>query len=164
MPPVPTVPTADLSDAHADVIGYLEPLFRHYGGARCFGGPIRTVKCFEDNTVVREALEQPGDGSVLVVDGGGSLRCALVGGNLATLAHRNGWAGILVFGCVRDAVELIEAPVGVMALGTHPRKSWKRGEGEVDLEVGFAGVTLEPGAWLYADDDGVIVAPHRLDA
>lgn len=153
--------TTDLSDAHTDLL-HVDPLFRHFGGAHAFHGPIRTVKCHEDNSKVRELLEQPGHGAVLVVDGGGSLRCALVGGMLAELAYKNGYAGIVVFGCVRDSVELAAAPVGVMALAAHPRKSDKRNHGFVDVLVTFGGVVFTPGAWLYADDDGIVIAPKAI--
>ncbi len=150
--------TADLCDAHPDLLA-VDPLFRHFGGLRAFHGPIRTVKCHEDNSKVREVVEQPGHGAVLVVDGGGSLRCALVGGMIAELAHKNGFAGIVVFGCVRDTLELVTTPIGVMALNTHPRKSEKRNQGFLDVLVSFGGVTFTPGAWLYADDDGIVLAP-----
>lgn len=154
--------TADLSDAHEDVVGHVTPALHHYGGVTSFHGPIRTVKCFEDNSLVKSTLQTPGEGAVLVVDGGGSLRCALVGDNLAGFARDNGWAGVVVYGCLRDAAIIRTIPVGVMALNTHPSKSVKRDEGALDLEVTFLGVTFEPGAWLYADDDGVIVAPYEL--
>lgn len=153
--------TTDLSDAFQDLL-HVDPLFRQFGGTPSFHGPIRTVKCHEDNSKVREVLEQPGHGTVLVVDGGGSLRCALVGGMLAQLAHQNGYAGIVVFGCVRDSAELAATPVGVMALATHPRKSDKRNHGFVDVLVSFGGVTFTPGAWLYADDDGIVVSSKSI--
>jgi regulator of ribonuclease activity A len=154
--------TTDLSDAHSDV-QIAEPLFRDFGGERAFFGPIATLKLFEDNALVREALESPGEGRVLVVDGAGSLRCALVGGNLAALAEKNGWSGIVVFGAVRDTRELATAKVGVKALAPHPKKSIKKGAGERDVPVTFAGVTFRPGAWLYADEDGILVSERRLD-
>lgn len=153
--------TTDLSDAHPEVL-HVEPLLRHFGGAVAFHGPIRTVKCHEDNSKVREVLEGPGDGAVLVVDGGGSLRCALVGGMIGELAYKNGFAGVVVFGCVRDTAELAVIPVGVMALAAHPRKSDKRNHGYVDTLVTFGGVTFTPGAWLYADQDGIVVAPGAI--
>jgi regulator of ribonuclease activity A len=149
---------ADLSDAcpHAAVCA---PILRHYGGRQRFHGPIRTLQVFEDNALVRSTLEGPGDGAVLVVDGGGSLRCALVGGQLGALAVANGWAGIVVNGCVRDCAELAAQPVGVLALATHPRKSAKgRFGGQAAQPVSFAGVRFGPGDWLYADEDGVLVA------
>ncbi len=154
--------TTDLSDAHADSIAHVDPIFFDYGGQLTFYGPITTLKVFEDNALVRSAVEGPGEGRVLVVDGGGSLRCALFGGNLAQLAASNGWAGVLVFGCVRDRDELEAEKVGIKAIGHHPRKSIKKGLGDIDLPVTFGGVTFAPGAWLYADRDGVIVSPTAL--
>lgn len=154
--------TADLCDQYPDEVQVAAPLFTSYGGMRAFGGKIVTVKVFEDNVLVRAALAEPGQGQVLVVDGGGSLRCALVGDQLAQLAQTNGWAGILVYGCIRDAAAIAGIAIGVKALNTHPLKSVKRGEGQRDLPVTFAAVTFQPGHYLYADDDGVIVAPHPL--
>lgn len=150
-------PTPDLCDAHPHARVCALP-WRQFGGRRNFSGPIRTVKVFEDNLLVRSTLEQPGAGAVLVVDGGGSLRCALVGGLLGELAERNGWAGIVVNGCVRDSAELARFNVGVLALATHPRKS-QRGMhgGAVDLPLEMGGIQLSPGEFLYADDDGVVV-------
>ncbi|MGB5947793.1 MAG: ribonuclease E activity regulator RraA [Parvibaculum sp.] len=155
--------TTDLSDAHPDLVEHCEPIFRDFGGRRAFSGPIATLKTFEDNPKVRQALETPGNGRVLVVDGGGSLRCALVGGNLAALAVQNGWAGIVVYGCVRDTSELAAAQVGVKALAAHPKRSERRGLGDYDVVLRFAGVTFRPGEWLYADEDGIIVSPKKLD-
>lgn len=150
--------TTDLSDAHPE-LQVCEPLFGDFGGVDKFHGPIRTLKIFEDNALVRSTLETPGNGAVLVVDGGGSMRCALVGGNLGVLAVKNGWAGIVVNGCVRDSEELAAQAVGIKALATHPRKSEKGlHSGHVDKVVSFAGVTFKPGAWLYADVDGIVVA------
>jgi len=154
--------TTDLSDAHPG-LQHAAPLFRDYGGRLAFSGPIATLKTFEDNPKVRELLETPGEGRVLVIDGGGSLRCALVGGNLAMLAEKNGWAGIVVNGCVRDTAELAAAKVGVKALAAHPKRSERKGLGEVDVNVSFAGVTFRPGEYLYADGDGIVVSPTKLD-
>jgi regulator of ribonuclease activity A len=150
--------TADLSDAHPD-LPVAQPIFRDFGGRRAFDGAIATVRIADDNTSVRSLLEQPGDGRVLVIDNGGSLRCAVVGDQLAALASKNGWAGLVVNGCVRDSAALATTPVGVKALATMPRKSQKRGPGEVAVPVTFAGVTFTPGAHLYADEDGILVAP-----
>lgn len=155
--------TTDLSDAHPDV-QIAEPLFRDYGGERAFYGPIVTLKIFEDNALVRELLETPGQGRVLVVDGAASLRCALVGGKLAVLAEQNGWTGVVVNGAVRDTRELATAKVGIKALAAHPKKSVKKGAGERDVPVTFAGVTFRPGEWLYADEDGILVSASRLDS
>lgn len=157
-----TFKTADLCDAHSDSLQVAEPGFRDFGGRRTFGGRIRTVRAPEDNSLVRQALEEPGQGQVLVVDGGGSRRCALVGDQLAALAEKNGWAGIVVNGCIRDSEDVGRTAIGVKALGTHPRKSQKRGAGERELAVSFAGVTFTPGHHLYADADGLVVSEKPL--
>ena len=156
-----TISTADLCDQHGDAV-VAEPIFSSFGGLSSFSGPIATVSVYEDNVLVRAAVEQPGAGRVLVVEGGGSLRCALVGDQLAALAHQNGWAGIVVHGCVRDSRALREVPIGIKALNTNPRKSAKLGAGEREVPVQFAGVTFEPGHYLYADEDGVIVSEQAL--
>jgi regulator of ribonuclease activity A len=153
-----TLMTTDLSDAHPEA-QVCEPLFRDFGGKAAFHGPIRTLKIFEDNAQVRATLETPGQGHVLVVDAGGSRRCAVVGGNLGALAVKNGWAGLVVYGCVRDTVELAGQAVGIKALAAHPRKSEKGlHSAQADRAVTFAGVTFRPGAWLYADADGIVVS------
>lgn len=153
--------TCDLCDAHRDdasgALRVLPPPWGSFGGVAAFGGVASTVQCHEDNTLVRSALEQPGDGHVLVVAGGGSLRTALVGGNLAALAARNGWAGIVVDGCVRDRDEIAACAIGVRALGLHPMRSDKRGEGRRDVPVRIQGITVRPGDWLIADADGTLV-------
>jgi regulator of ribonuclease activity A len=154
--------TADLCDQFPDEVEVAEPLFQDYGGSAAFGGPIATVEVFEDNVVVREALETPGEGHVLVVDGGGSLRRALLGDQLAMLAQRNGWAGVLIYGCVRDVAALPQIPIGVKALNSCPMPGHKRGKGGRDRPIHFAGVTFRPGHYLYADEDGVLVAPRNL--
>lgn len=154
--------TTDLCDAHEDNVRVLEPMFKCFGAHPRFQGPVETLKVFEDNTLVREVLSEPGNGRVLVVDGGGSRRCALVGDQIGELAVKNGWAGIVVYGCIRDSVALNALPLGVRALDTHPRKSVKRGEGQRALSVTFGGVSVHPGNWLYADEDGVIVTEHAL--
>ncbi len=151
------IPTADLCDARPDAVSIVAPLFRDFGGALRFSGPISTVKAHEDNTLVRKALEEPGEGRVLVIDGGGSLRCAMMGANLAEIAQKNGWAGVVLNGCVRDSRELGGYPVGIKALAAHPRKSDKRGEGQRDIAVTFGGVTFRPGEHLTADEDGIVV-------
>lgn len=156
--------TTDLCDAHPEV-QVCEPLFADYGGVIAFHGPIVTLKLFEDNALVRQTLEQPGKGRVLVVDGGGSQRCALVGGNLAALASKNDWTGLVVNGAIRDCEELVVENVGMKALGSCPRKSEKGlHNAHVDREVHFAGVHFVPGAWLYADADGIIVAAQAIHA
>jgi regulator of ribonuclease activity A len=150
--------TTDLSDAHPEVQA-CEPIFRDFGGKAAFHGPIRTLKLFEDNALLRATLETPGEDRVLVVDAGGSLRCAVLGGQLGALAVKNRWTGVLVYGCVRDTVELAGQAVGIKALATHPRKSEKGlHSAHADRPVSFAGVTFRPGAWLYADADGVLVS------
>ena len=148
--------TSDLFDEHPGSTS-CETQFRQYGGARSFSGRIATVRCFEDNVLLRRQVSKPGDGRVLVVDGGGSFGCALLGDNIAELAVSNGWAGIVVNGCVRDVVALAELPIGIRALGSNPRPSGKGGAGDVDVPVTFGGAEFTPGAMLYADDDGVIV-------
>jgi regulator of ribonuclease activity A len=151
--------TTDLCDAHPEA-QVCEPVFQAYGGRAAFYGPITTLKVFEDNTLVREIVGTPGEGRVLVVDGGGSLRCSLFGGNLAVAAARNDWAGVVVSGCVRDVDELAAQPIGVRALGAFPRKS-ERGlhSGQAGIPVLFAGVVFREGEWLCADRDGVVVLP-----
>lgn len=156
-------PTADLCDKYADELQIVEPMvFGEFGGKLEFSGPISTVKCFEDNSLVRAALEKPGQGRVLVVDGGGSDRCALMGDNVAQLLLDNDWAGALIYGCIRDSGEIAEMDVAVKALATHPKKSNKQNIGEQDIAVRFAGVTFEPGHWLYADLDGIVVSAREL--
>lgn len=154
--------TTDLSDAHPDRARPLAPVFRDFGGKTTFRGIAVTVVAPDDNSFVRAALESAGHGRVLVVDGGGSLRCALLGGNLAALAVQNGWSGAIVFGCVRDVGELGAQPFGIKALAAFPRKSDKQGRGARDVAVTFAGQTIAPGEFVYADADGVIVASTEL--
>ena len=154
--------TPDLYDAHEQDVRVAEPLFRNYGGAARFHGPIATVKVFEDNSLVRAALEESGAGRVLVVDGGGSLRCALVGDQLAMLAEKHSWAGIIVHGCIRDSVEIARINIGVKALNTSPKKSVKKGAGERNIPVIFAGVTFAPGEYVYADEDGILLSERKL--
>jgi regulator of ribonuclease activity A len=154
--------TADLCDAYADRLQVCEPLFQGYGAIAAFGGAISTVRCFEDNSRVREAVESSGKQRVLVVDGGGSRRHALFGGNLGRAAVKNGWAGVIVYGCIRDSAELAALPLALRALGTIPLRSEKRGEGERDVPVRFAGVTFRPGDFVYADEDGIVVAREPL--
>ena len=154
--------TADLCDAHESVISVAQPLFRNYGGNRSFYGTIRTVKCFEDNSLVREMLQAPGTGQVLVIDGGGSTRRALVGDLLAQAGADNGWAGIVVYGCIRDADVIATIKIGCKALATMPLKTEKKGAGEKNVPVRFAEIELIPDQFLYADEDGIIVSPKDL--
>ena len=150
--------TADLSDRLGDAARVAEPVFRDFGGVRAFSGPVETLRVFEDNALVRGALETPGRDRVLVVDGGGSVRTALLGGNLAALAATNGWSGIVIYGAVRDLAELKAAPVGIKALAPCPRRSGKLGAGERGVPVTVAGVEVRPGDYLWADEDGVLLA------
>jgi len=154
--------TADLCDEFIDELQIAEPVFRRFGARQSFSGPAVTVKVFEDNSLVREALETPGRGHVLVVDGGGSLRCALVGDLLAKLAIDNDWAGAVINGAIRDSGVIAGMPIGLQALATCPRKSLKRGLGERNVDLSFAGLNISPGAWVYADPDGIVVAPRSL--
>ena len=154
--------TTDLSDAHPDA-AVLAPIFRDFGAISGFHGRVVTLKIFEDNALLRSTLEMPGEARVLVVDGGGSMRCALLGGMLAELGRRNGWSGIVVYGCVRDVVELAQQPIDIKALAAHPRKSEKGlHSGQAGRVVEFAGVRIAPDNWLYADADGMLLASRRL--
>ena len=149
--------TADILDAHPVEARVCELVLHQFGGVTAFSGPISTVRSHEDNVVLKRHLGEPGKGRVLVLDGGGSRRVALLGDMVAGLAAANGWAGVVVNGCVRDVVALRALDVGIKALGTNPRPSGKAGAGEVDVPVDFGGITFEPGAMLYSDDDGVVV-------
>ncbi len=153
--------TCDLCDAHKaatdGAFRVLPPVFRDFGKRSRFAGMVSTVKCFEDNSLVKAALESPGQGRVLVVDGGASLRRALVGGNIGVSAARNGWAGVVVNGCVRDVAELAECDVGIRALAVIPLPTERRNEGQSDVPVLIDGVWVRPGDWLVADADGIVV-------
>lgn len=154
--------TADLFDKYESEIQVAEPMLGDYGGLTTFSGKIATVKVFEDNALVRKKLEEQGDGRVLVIDGAGSTRTALVGDRLAREAEQNGWAGLVVHGCIRDIEDVSDLDIGVKALGSTPRKSSKKAIGEIDVPVHFAGVTFKPGDYLYADPDGIVVASREL--
>lgn len=154
--------TTDLCDAYEGTVEVCEPMFRSFGGRRRFAGPVSTISCFEDNSRVREAVHEPGLGRVLVVDGGGSRQCALLGDLLAAKAVENGWSGVVVHGCVRDTAVLGSLDLGVLAIDAHPQRSKKRGEGHRDVTVRFGGVSFHPGAWVYADEDGMIVTARKL--
>ena len=152
-----TVATADLYDELGDGIQSLPLQLRSFGRRRAFDGPVRTVRCLEDNALVKSLLATPGDGAVLVVDGGGSLNTALMGDLIAASAVQNGWAGVVINGGIRDSVAIEGLDLGVKALGTNPRKSAKLGAGEVDVTVSFGGVEFAVGAHLYSDEDGILV-------
>jgi regulator of ribonuclease activity A len=154
--------TVDLVDAYQERLSSCEIQFRQFGARRRFTGPIRTIRTSEDNLLVRRVLESPGDGAVLVVDGGGSLRAALVGDVIAGLALQNGWSGLVLWGAVRDVERLAQLELGIKALGTNPMRSAKNGLGEVDVPVRFGGTTFTPGAFLYSDDDGILVSETPL--
>jgi len=159
------ISTPDLCDEHADRVRVVTGLdWKHYGGRTAFSGPIDTVKCFEDNSRVKERLTEPGEGRVLVVDGGGSLRHALIGDMIAERAADKGWAGVIVFGACRDVAELAELDIGIVALGCVPIKSVRRGEGQRGISVTFGGVTFRPGEHVYADGNGVIASDIALEA
>ena len=166
--PSPAFATCDLCDVHKnDCSGQfrvLPPVFKNFGGRARFSGPVSTVKCFEDNSLVKAAVDSPGEGRVLVVDGGASLRRALVGGNLGAAAARNGWAGVVVDGCVRDVIELAQCHIGLRALAAMPLPTEKRAEGQRDIPVQIQGVWVRPGDWLYADEDGMVVMALPLVA
>ena len=155
--------TCDLCDAHRNdtdgAFRVLPPVFRDFGGVAAFAGTVRTVKCFEDNSLVKAAVESAGEGRVLVVDGGGSLRRALVGGNLAATAARNGWVGLVIDGCVRDVAELAACTIGIRALACIPMPPDKRNQGERDGPVRIQGVWVHPGDRLMADADGIVILP-----
>ncbi len=156
-----TFTTADLYDEHEENLGSCDLQFRQFGARRSFTGPVSTVRCYEDNALLKSVVEQPGDGRVLVVDGGGSAHRALMGDNIATIAADNGWAGVVIHGVVRDAAVLSSIPLGIKALGTNPRKSTKTGSGDRDVPVTFGGTTFHPGDQLWSDDDGVVVLRGR---
>jgi len=153
--------TADLCDADEGKVQVALPDFIDYGGRKRFCGAISTVKVHEDNSLVRAALEEPGLGRVLVVDGGASRRCALLGDKLARLGMSNGWTGMVISGCIRDSAAIAGMDIGVKAIGTSPRRSVKQGAGERDVTVAFSGATFDAGAYLYADEDGILISPGR---
>jgi len=154
--------TTDLCDTHEEQVRVVEPMFSSFGGKPAFHGRIATLKLFEDNSLVRKALESPGESRVLVIDGGGSLRRALVGDQLAALAVKNGWAGIVVYGCIRDSRAMSQMEIGVFAISTHPMKTLKKNVGDAEIVLNFGGVSFVPGEWLYADEDGVIVSSTAI--
>ena len=154
--------TADIFDEHGHLLQSCSIQFRDFGGHKQFFGPVRTLQCFKDNKLFKSLLSGPGEGAVLVVDGGGSLEAALMGDIIAALGVKNGWAGCVIFGAVRDSVELATLEFGVKAIGVNPAKSTKKGAGDVDKLIEFGGVRFEPGQWIYSDEDGLAIAPHEL--
>lgn len=157
-----TISTPDLCDEYGDAVRVADPVFKHYGAIRQFGGEVVTVKCFEDNSKVGEMVRTPGKGRILVVDGGGSPRRSLLGDQLVTLAVENDWSGIVIYGYIRDIEEIETMQMGVVALGAIPRKTEKLGVGEVNVTIDVAGLQVQPGQYIYADRSGVIVADQSL--
>lgn len=154
--------TADLIDSHGDALRVCDVQFQQFGATPRFYGPVRTLKTFEDNALIKCTLSVDGGGAVLVIDGGASLRCALVGDVIAGLAERKGWAGLVVWGAIRDRVALGNLAIGIKALGANPRKSGKTGFGLLDIPISFGGLEVRPGDWLYSDEDGMVVSAKRL--
>ena len=154
--------TPDLCDQYPELVQAVEPMFSNFGGRESFGGQVVTVKCFEDNSRVKELVSTPGGGRVMVVDAGGSMRRACLGDMLAEKASANGWSGIIIYGCIRDVDEIMATDIGVQALGVHPIKTDKKGIGEIDIAVTFGGVTFNSGDYVYADNNGIIVSPEKL--
>lgn len=157
-----TYSTPDLCDENPDLVQVLEPILANFGGRESFGGEIVTIKCHEDNSLVKEQAGKPGHGKVMVVDGGGSLRRALLGDMIAENAVNNGWEGLIIYGCVRDVDALIELDLGVQAMASIPLKTEKRGIGDLNIAVTFGGITFKPGDYVYADNNGVIVSSEAL--
>ncbi|MCH2191245.1 MAG: ribonuclease E activity regulator RraA [Gammaproteobacteria bacterium] len=154
--------TPDLCDAYEEKVRVLEPIFNNYGGVKSFFGPAVTIKCYEDNSVVKKLVSTPGDGQIIVMDGGGSLRRAILGDMLAEKAAQNGWSGLVINGCIRDVDEIGQTNLGVKAINVHPMKTDKRGIGDLNVAVQMAGQTIKPGEWIYADNNGVIVSADEL--
>jgi len=154
--------TPDLCDAYEGKVRVLAPIFNNYGGIKAFFGQAVTIKCFEDNSVVKELVSNQGEGRVIVMDGGGSLRRAILGDMLAEKAAQNGWAGLVINGCIRDVDEIGRTELGVKALNVHPMKTDKRGIGDLNVPVQMAGQVIQPGEWVYADNNGVIVSKEKL--
>lgn len=156
--------TPDLCDQYPELIQVVEPMFNNYGEKDSFGGQIVTVKCFEDNSKVKELVATDGTGKVMVVDGGGSLRHALLGDMLAEQAAKNNWEGIIIYGCIRDVDVIMQTHLGVQALATNPLKTEKRGLGDINIPIKFGGVVFKPDEFVYADNNGIIVSPQALPA
>ena len=154
--------TPDLCDQHNDKVRALDPIFNNYGGRQRFSGQAVTIKCFEDNSVVKKLVDEAGQGRVIVMDGGGSLRRAILGDMLAENAANNGWSGLVIYGCIRDSDEIAALDIGVKAINTHPMKTEKRGLGDLNVPVTFAGQTVNPGDWVYADNNGILLSSQAL--
>ena len=156
------ISTPDLCDAYEKQLKVLDPVFNNYGGKANFFGQVITIKCHEDNSLVKQQANTEGQGRVLVVDGGGSLRRALLGDMIAANAVKNGWSGLVIYGCIRDCDEIAALDIGVKALNTIPVKTDKRGIGDLNVAVSFAGQTINPGEWIYCDNNGIVVAAKKL--
>jgi len=152
----------DLYDEHLETIQVATPIFKNFGGRQKFYGQIRTIKAFEDNTYIKEAFEEDGTGKVLVVDGAGSLRCAMMGDQVATLGKKHGWEGIIIFGCIRDSIDVGKLDFGVKALAAIPRKTIKRQQGVRDIIVHFADAHFTPAHYVYSDEDGILISDRPL--
>lgn len=157
-----TFKTADLSDAHEGMLQIVAPGLMNFGGSKRFHGEIVTIRSLDDNSRVREQIRTPGQGKVLVIDNEASMRCAMLGDMMAAALHENGWSGVVVNGCIRDAADIGEMDVGVKALATNPLRSVKEGRGEANVEVEFLGANFRPGEFLYSDEDGIILSPNAL--
>ncbi len=158
--PTPKLATADVCDAKGEEVSVLPIQFSSYGGRLDFAGPAMTVKTLDDNSLLKSLLKTPGEGRVVVVDGGGSHRAALLGGNLAADAAKNGWAGLVIHGCVRDLHEICAEDIGIMALGTCPRKSVKQDRGATGVDISIGDVLIKSGYWIIADSDGIVISPE----
>lgn len=154
--------TADLMDLYQEELQSCEIQFKNYGGHAAFWGPCKTVKCENDNVLLRQMLERPANGHILMVDGGGSLKAALIGDIMAGIGRKNNWAGIVINGAIRDTVAIMQLGLGVKAIGSNPRRCQQNGDGESDAEISFGGITVKPGDWIYCDEDGVVVANREL--
>jgi regulator of ribonuclease activity A len=154
--------TSDLMDVFQEELQSCEIQFKNYGGRNAFWGPCKTLQCKNDNVLLRRMLEEQANGHILIVDGGGSLSSALIGDIIAEIGRKNNWSGIVIYGSVRDTLALGRIDFGVKALGSNPRKSQKKGDGISNIKISFGGITVEPGNWVYCDEDGVVVANREL--
>ena len=154
--------TTDLYDEYLEALQVAAPIFRDYGGRQKFSGQIVTLKALEDNSYLKASFESDGKGKVLVVDSAGSMRCAMMGDVMAALGASNGWEGVVINGCIRDSADVARVDIGVKALATIPRKTIKRNQGVMDIPLRFAEVVFNPGDYLYADEDGIVIAKHEI--